>query len=81
MIIRIFTSFLLLYTSALYAAEYSQTGVISEQANGSGVIIISDNTYLIDNSTTLHGIFPIGEIGPVISEGTAVGFNTVRRPS
>ena len=38
----------------------------------------SNQEYLIDHNTVVHGLAPQGEKGPIVNKDTAIGFNTRR---
>lgn len=70
--------FALFFSSIVIADTYSQSGVITEKANKTGTLIISGKVYKVDNQTVIHGLLPMGEVGPSIPVGYAIGFNTSR---
>ncbi len=74
----LFIFFALLFSSMVIADSYSQSGVISDTPEETGTLIISGKTYKVDNKTVVHGLLPVGEVGPTIPVGYAIGFNTSR---
>lgn len=59
------------------ANNYNQSGVIENETN-SGVVIISGHEYLVDHQTKVNSLVQQGELGPVIPQGTPIGFNSMQ---
>lgn len=70
--------FMLFSTGAISGANtsFTQTGVISEESGHSDTIIINDIAYRIDSNTNVHALVRHGELGPQLSAGELIGFNT-----
>lgn len=57
------------------AVPYQHTGIITAVPEQNGTVVISNQVYLIDMNTRVHGPVPGGELGPTPIIGSEVGFN------
>jgi hypothetical protein len=60
------------------AQTFSQSGTVTDSSLSSDRLVISNQEYLIDHNTVVHGLVPQGEKGPIVNKDTAIGFNTRR---
>ncbi|EGL54693.1 MAG TPA: hypothetical protein EYM37_02265 [Methylophaga aminisulfidivorans] len=68
----------LLIPMSVFAQTFSQSGTVTDSSLSSDRLVISNQEYLIDHNTVVHGLAPQGEKGPIVNEDTAIGFNTSR---
>lgn len=68
----------LLIPISVLAQTFSQSGTVTESSPSSDRLVISNQPYLIDHNTVVHGLVPQGEKGPIVNKDTAIGFNTSR---
>jgi len=56
--------------------QYANVGAVNEHNPKEKIVVLDGQSYSLTKQTIIHGMVRRGEFGPILTQGTTIGFNT-----